>query len=271
MIEYKLERFIDKGWYPIESNNSTRWTWSKKVAFLIFPHNLNGYSLVLSGCLKMSSDLTFYYKNNIIASYTVSESQTFINIPPRIISCKIEVEKPWVPDKVIGNTDKRLLGVCLHSVTIPSFYREKCNWFPYIIEMGITGLCNIDPPCVMCATRNNKEREVIDHLPQKIVDKVLPYLNSANLVVLHGGEGEPLLSPKLFYMLDSIDSRKVNVMFASNGLLLTEDISKRLIEKGLKEINFSIDAATSLSYRKIRNNDGFNAFRQELPALLAQG
>jgi radical SAM protein with 4Fe4S-binding SPASM domain len=67
--------------------------------------------------------------------------------------------------------------------------------------------------------------------------------------------GEPLIGNTLFKILDKIDTDKTFVQFNTNGLLLTEEKNNFIIEKKLKLINFSIDAASKEKYRNIRRSD----------------
>ncbi len=266
---YAIEEFALEGWLRIETDGLKKWAWSKKEALLIFPANHSGLSLEFSACPIGSSDLIVYHKGNEIRTYKLTGSLTTINIPAGITSCRINLDKPWIPKEILGFPDERPLGICLHNIRPLKLYSSTCNHSPTIIEMGLSGICNIKPPCVMCCTRNSKSRIEQAHLPQNIIDKMKPYLNYAKAVSLHGLEGETLLSPKLLDILSSIDTKRVDTVFASNGLLLTKEISERLISLGLKEINVSVDAAHPDTYYKIRNNDGFHILSNNIKQLVS--
>ncbi len=255
---HAIEKFALEGWHPIDTNGLNKWAWSKKEALLVFPAGHTGFSLEFSNCPIGSSDLIVYHKGNEIRTYRLTDSITTINIPAGITSCRIKLDKPWIPKEILGFADERPLGICLYNIRPLKLYSSTCNHVPSVIEMGLSGICNINPPCVMCYSRNSKSRIERPHLPQNIIDKMMPYLNYAEAVSLHGSEGETLLSPSLLDILSSIDTKRVYTVFASNGLLLTKEISERLISAGLKEINISVDAAHPDTYYKIRNNDGFH-------------
>lgn len=126
---------------------------------------------------------------------------------------------------------------------------------PVSLELETTTYCDINPPCVMCYTRVLHTRDVEnENLDEEVFKKLIPYFKNFSIISLHG-IGEPLIGKKLFTILDSIDTNKTKVQFNTNGLKLNEEKSKTLIEKGLKLINFSIDAATPETYRKIRGID----------------
>jgi MoaA/NifB/PqqE/SkfB family radical SAM enzyme len=58
-------------------------------------------------------------------------------------------------------------------------------------------------------------------------------------------------------------------MFATNGLLLDKKTSRKLISEGLKSINFSMDAATAETYRKIRSKKDLATVCENIRNLVA--
>lgn len=125
---------------------------------------------------------------------------------------------------------------------------------PSILEIESCTRCNIHPPCVMCYPRLFDKRGFSGDICDAAVQKLLPYMRGFKTISLHG-VGEPLLGKKLLALLDKTDPDKTWVQFDSNGLLLTEEMSRILISKKLNMIDFSLDAATRETYRKIRRSD----------------
>lgn len=125
---------------------------------------------------------------------------------------------------------------------------------PSILEIESCTRCNIHPPCVMCYPRLFDKRGFLGDIRDAAVQKLLPCLRGFQTISLHG-VGEPLLGKKLLILLDNTDPDKTWVQFDSNGLLLTEEMSRILISKKLNMIDFSLDAATRETYRKIRRSD----------------
>jgi uncharacterized Fe-S cluster-containing radical SAM superfamily protein len=130
----------------------------------------------------------------------------------------------------------------------------KAAGLPSVLEIESSTRCNINPPCVMCYPRIFDKRRYFGDIDEAAFSKLVPYLKGFRTISLHG-VGEPLLGGKLAAILDNIDRERTWVQFNSNGLLLTEDMSRELIRKGLKMIDFSLDAATPETYRKIRRSD----------------
>lgn len=67
------------------------------------------------------------------------------------------------------------------------------------------------------------------------------------------GNNEPLLNKDLDkYIKYAHDRGFIDIMMNTNALLLTEEVSKKLLDSGLTRIRFSIDAITAGTYSKIR-------------------
>jgi len=254
---HEIEDFLGYGWFPAESDGVKKWAWSKEIALLNLPPRHKGLSLEISGCPVKASSLIIKHDNNEIHASVLKGPPMTVNIPTGVLSCLIKLTGSWIPNEILGTADVRELGICLHSINPIRGYSEVCEYFPLEIEMGLSGKCNINPPCVMCHTRHHKYNNEQKYLPKDIIDKLNPYFAYAQSIALHGTEGEPLLFPELFNIIGAIDKQGASCGFATNGLLLTKEMGSKLISAGLKQIEFSIDAATSDTYSKIRNNNGF--------------
>ena len=67
-----------------------------------------------------------------------------------------------------------------------------------------------------------------------------------------------MLYTGLLDIMNGLKSKNIYIKFNTNGLLLTKEMNRKLIEKGLKEISISMDASTQETYVRIRRNNGFN-------------
>ncbi len=136
--------------------------------------------------------------------------------------------------------------------------------YPRHAQVEITTRCNLS--CTMCsrplylrgkAGNEGKEwivrdmtfeefRACLDHLP---------YLES----VLVQGIGEPLLNPDFFRIIDLCGKRKLDTIRTNtNGLLLTEDNIKRILDSPMQYLGVSLDAATPETFEKIRGVQAFD-------------
>ena len=63
------------------------------------------------------------------------------------------------------------------------------------------------------------------------------------------------------------DSGVIDIRILTNGSLMTEEIGKKLLLSGLTFLSFSIDAATSETYYKVRRSKLFNTVVDNLKRL----
>lgn len=135
--------------------------------------------------------------------------------------------------------------------------KTKIDSLPLIAEISTTDVCNINPPCVMCWKHIDPNHGYINkdahHIPKQYLMHLAPYVSGASEISLHG-IGEPLTCDYLFEVTKSI-TPETKVKFSSNGLLLNEKNIEKILNHNVTSINFSLDAATPETYRKIRHND----------------
>lgn len=255
--EYDIKTFLGKGWHGVEADGVIEYAWSKKEAFLDFSQNLKGFSLYFYGGSRTKFISIYDSERGLIGNYIVGEIVKDIKILPPTKKVKIVVSNP----RRASFNDKRSLGVMLQRISPLEMYREICRVPPTFFWIEPTRLCNMNPSCVMCDSVQGET-----HISEKILNNISPYLKTAGAIWFHG-KGEPLLCKTLFNILDSADPKRTYTMFNTNGLLLTKRMSERLIAKRLKEINFSIDAATSETYGKIRSRGNFEKLKNNIKRL----
>jgi len=123
---------------------------------------------------------------------------------------------------------------------------------PKEIQIEPTINCNLD--CIMC-NKNARERGsknmTFDEF--KIILNQFPDLKKIHL----HGIGEPFLNKDLLNMIHFAKQKGIIVCFNSNFTLITKDIAQQLINLGLDEIRFSLDADNKIDYEKIRKKDLF--------------
>jgi MoaA/NifB/PqqE/SkfB family radical SAM enzyme len=82
------------------------------------------------------------------------------------------------------------------------------------------------------------------------------------------GWGEPLLNPDIFEMIRMAKAKHCSVSLTTNGVKLTQDISKRLIQEGLDIIAISIAGATKETHERIRCGSNFEQFVENIKGLV---
>lgn len=124
--------------------------------------------------------------------------------------------------------------------------------FPLFIDVEATSVCNLR--CPFCATTlRGKQIEkgfISFDIVKKIIDEgVENGLYGIKLSI----RGEPLLHPQIHEFVEYAKKRRlVDVYFNTNAMLLTEEISRKLIEAGLDRISISIEGHTKEVYEKYR-------------------
>lgn len=118
------------------------------------------------------------------------------------------------------------------------------------LYIELTNNCNLS--CIFCPrskiTRKKGYMDIKTY--RKIIDDAV--ISNIDSINLHGF-GEPLLHPNLIYMIQYAKEKGINnVSFNTNGVLLTEDISLKLIESGLDFIKISIDSIDKEIYKHMR-------------------
>jgi len=113
-----------------------------------------------------------------------------------------------------------------------------------------TNACNLE--CRTCI--RNIWDEPIGRMDSKTFDCIMEGLKgfSPKPTVFFGGFGEPLFHPGIVDMVARVKALDATVELITNGTLLTQEMSNRLIESGLDMLWVSLDGATPESYADVR-------------------
>jgi MoaA/NifB/PqqE/SkfB family radical SAM enzyme len=136
-------------------------------------------------------------------------------------------------------------------------YRRRKTVLPYLpVRLWIepTSVCNL--ACVMCPNKDLDEAQkgyMEFSLFRKIIDEAAGFVFDIHL--LH--RGESLLHPEFFDMVSYARRAGIVTRFHTNGTLLDEDKSRRLIASGLDQFAFSFDGYDRQTYERIRAGADF--------------
>ena len=113
-----------------------------------------------------------------------------------------------------------------------------------------TSQCNLD--CRTCMRNTWDEQQGM--MTEETFSRILEGLKEFNPLpsVFFGGFGEPLFHPRIIDMIARVKALGVPVELITNGVLLTKEISRQLIEARLDTLWVSLDGATPESYSDIR-------------------
>ncbi len=123
--------------------------------------------------------------------------------------------------------------------------------FPLNINLEVTTRCNL--ACTFCS-QPSLTKEQLGDMPWELYTKVIDegeryHVAAANL----NGLGEPLLLRQLPRMIGYAKQHGfIDVMFHTNGTVMTDAIANALIDAGLDRIIFSVDSPDQQTYEEMR-------------------
>ena len=129
------------------------------------------------------------------------------------------------------------------------FRRRTCRALLDAIQIEVTSRCNIR--CVMCPVTVLADRWHAQNLDWELYLRIARAFEHIKYVHLQGW-GEPLLHPRLFDMIRVAKEAGCRVGFTTNGTLLGEVASQRLLDLHLDLLAVSIAGATPQTHAAIR-------------------
>jgi MoaA/NifB/PqqE/SkfB family radical SAM enzyme len=130
---------------------------------------------------------------------------------------------------------------------------------PTQVSVIVTNACNLK--CVMCPyhspvirpTHSTDFFKEVTTMEWSLMEKIANEVGPLQIPVKIGNIEEPLLHPRLVDFIQLCREKgSPTAHITSNGLLLTEEKARELIDAGLTSIYISIDGATQETYKRIR-------------------
>lgn len=150
------------------------------------------------------------------------------------------------------------LNYWLRLTNLIYYYRKKSTKLPYSpvrLWVELTSCCNYK--CIMCPNKDLKKEDkgFMDFdLYKKIVDESRDFIFEINLA----HRGESLMHPQLIEAIAYAKKNRIFTRLHTNGSLLTEDISRKIIRTKLDRLSFSFDGYDKETYEKIRKGGNFD-------------
>lgn len=145
--------------------------------------------------------------------------------------------------------------------------------FPSQVIVDATELCNL--ACGHCPHPQFKKsvhysgRSLDPALNARLVDEVREYGRPHTQYIRYTGEGEPLIHPQGYQMIEYAARQSgVFVTLTTNGTIMDERRTQRLLESGVHLIDISIDAFHAETYAKIRVNGVLEVTRENVLRLI---
>ena len=162
----------------------------------------------------------------------------------------------------------------------PAYWLYRAAWdkarqfelrlpFPLHVDYELSFRCNLRCPiCIMSLPREERNRwgDGGQTLSFQVLRRLLDEgAAKGQAAVGLNGICEPLLTPEIPEIVAYARSvGMLDVMFNTNGLLLDEAVSIRLIEAGLTRLMISLDAATPETYRRIRIGSSYRTVAENV-------
>lgn len=136
------------------------------------------------------------------------------------------------------------------------------------VYVEITNKCNLN--CSTCM--RNVWDIAYGNMSQATFERILAGLAGLprKPELFFGGYGEPLSHPACLEMIAQAKNAGHPVSLISNGILLTADITRRLIELGLERLWVSLDGASAECYVDVRLGDALPVIIENLTRLQTQ-
>jgi radical SAM protein with 4Fe4S-binding SPASM domain len=179
---------------------------------------------------------------------------------------------------------KRDIHEVIGEIVGPEFQEYRRKWdlaqrfeldlqYPLHVDFELTFACNLRCPMCILSLPKEELRDWGDQRAKLTLDTAKRLIDEgvregqASLGL--NNINEPLLTP---YLTDVVEYAKrqgmLDIMFNTNGFLLTEELSHRLIESGLTRIMFSLDAMSEETYDKIRVRSDFHRVMNNIETFL---
>lgn len=125
----------------------------------------------------------------------------------------------------------------------------------YIVET--TAKCNIYCPMCPRETHPQPKEDMTDEVFRRLVSETGESAEHMMLI----GLGEPLLDKAIFERIEHCEKHKITTLLSTNGTLLDEQASAKLLATPLKHITFSFDGSTKESFEHYRKGARFEKVR----------
>lgn len=128
--------------------------------------------------------------------------------------------------------------------------RKDPGDFPLSLDLAVNSGCQLS--CVMCPLPGKPRR--YQPMARQLLNSVMSQAAEAALPALTLGlASEPLLHPEIDSVIAAADRAGImDVRLGTNGLALSPDRVRRLIDSGLTRLEISVDACDPRTYAEIR-------------------
>jgi mycofactocin radical SAM maturase len=148
------------------------------------------------------------------------------------------------------------------------FLSSKTLSAPVNVTWEITGRCNLN--CRHCLSAGTAQAHAGD-LSLEQCRRFIDHLNRIKVFQVNIGGGEPLLREDLLEILDYCHLKGIVTCISTNGVMLDNELAKKLARMPLTYVQISIDGATPETNDRIRGEGSYARALQGVECLTRQG
>ena len=132
------------------------------------------------------------------------------------------------------------------------------------VQVEVTTHCN--GLCVYCPHTLMHDRWTSRHMLLERFMELVPFLKHTDLIYLQGW-GEPLLHPHFLEMVRICKDHGKHVGFTTNGMFLTEDTARTLVDMQLDIVAVSLAGTTPATHNRVRKGTDLDQIMSRLEQL----
>ncbi len=123
------------------------------------------------------------------------------------------------------------------------------------VQIEVSTYCSLE--CQMCPRTFFSEQWIFQNMRMETFEKISQYFHLTKWIHLQGW-GEPLENENLIQMVNLAKKANCLASLTTNGIRLTENISKSLLDEGIDNIVVSVGGPTKAEHEKLRVGSDFN-------------
>lgn len=122
---------------------------------------------------------------------------------------------------------------------------------PLLMDIELTNACNLQ--CYMCPTGTGSMKRTRGFMPWNVMDRIVAELRDSSVAGIRFILwGEPTLHPGFLDFARRIKELGKLVHFNTNGILLTEEMIRALVDMEIDSVKFSFQGVDQRSYEEMR-------------------
>ena len=138
---------------------------------------------------------------------------------------------------------------------------------PICLTWELTYACNLS--CVHCLSSSGRRdpRELSTDECKALIDE----FQRMQVFYVNIGGGEPTVRPDFWELVDYATEHQVGVKFSTNGIMITEQVARRLAASDYVDVQISLDGATEEVNDAVRGRGSYQTALRAMTHLAAAG